>query len=298
MPKTYIKQWFNAIIKQQKALITTNDKGFSNQPDTGVSRMTAKNCTTKKRGKQPSVKAGDVFTSNQGSTAKVVEYIGNKNIIIEFDCKHKYQMRTTAFSLQTGCFKSPYHPNVCGVGYLGVGCHTENIDRKTDPTYDVWKSMIRRCYSTKSFLKHPSYIDCTVDKSWHCFQVFAEWYKSHEYYGLSYHLDKDILVKGNKVYSPETCLMIPLELNALTVNNGNCKTSYPVGVHYNESKGLYESQLSINNNLSYLGAFESIYEASQSYILAKESHVKEKAIEWKDRIDSRAFEALMAWTVY
>ena len=259
--------------------------------------MTAKNCTTKRRGKQPSVKAGDVFTSNQGSTAKVVEYIGNKNIIIEFDCKHKYQMRTTAFSLQTGCFKSPYHPNVCGVGYLGVGCHTENINRKTDPTYDVWKSMIRRCYSTKSFLRHPSYINCTVDKSWHCFQVFAEWYKNNEYYGLGYHLDKDILVKGNKIYSPDTCLLISPELNLLLTDNLACRGDLPVGVTFNKSKGKYIAQVSINHKPTHLGDFDNSCDASKAYAIAKERQVKAKAVEWKDRIDSRVFDALMAWTV-
>ena len=259
--------------------------------------MTTKNCTAKKRGVQPSVKAGDIFTSNQGGTAKVIEYIANQNIIIEFDDDHKHRMRTTAFSLRTGCFKNPYHPNVCGVGYLGAGCHTENIDRKTDPTYDVWKSMIRRCYSSKSFLKYPSYIGCAVDTSWHNFQVFAEWYKNHEYYGLGYHLDKDILIKGNKVYSPKTCLMIPLELNALAINNLHYKKGCPVGVHYNKQKGVYEAQISINNNYSYLGAFENSDDALQAYILAKEKHVKEMALEWRDRIDTKAFEALMRWTV-
>ena len=80
------------------------------------------------------------------------------------------------------------------------------------PFYDRWHGMLRRCYSAAWQSRHPAYIGCSVDKRWHSFVAFREWALSQpQWEGL--HLDKDLLVPGNKVYSPETCLFIPQSVN-------------------------------------------------------------------------------------
>ena len=79
-------------------------------------------------------------------------------------------------------------------------------DRITCPYYARWQSMIMRCHSKKYHVKNPTYIGCTVIAEWLVFSVFKEWMEGYQWEGLS--LDKDLLVQGNKVYSPETCLFI------------------------------------------------------------------------------------------
>lgn len=99
-----------------------------------------------------------------------------------------------------------YEPSVHGVGFIGEG---EYKSRKNSKMYGVWSSMIGRCYSPVTQSKQPTYIGCTVAKEWHNFQNFAKWYvENHPKGDVRYHLDKDKLVEGNKVYSPQNCCFI------------------------------------------------------------------------------------------
>ena len=59
--------------------------------------------------------------------------------------------------------------------------------------------------------------------------------------GRLYHLDKDILVKGNKVYSPETCCFVPQEINSLLVTSVRSRGDQPIGVSYNKLTQKYEA---------------------------------------------------------
>lgn len=53
------------------------------------------------------------------------------------------------------------------------------------------------------------------------FQEFAEWcqseygYMNVEQNGRFWQLDKDILVSGNMVYSPDTCCFVPNRINSV-----------------------------------------------------------------------------------
>lgn len=78
---------------------------------------------------------------------------------------------------------------------------------------DTWRGMLRRGYSEECKTKHKTYRECVVCQEWHLFSTFKEWFDKH--YVEGWHLDKDILVKENKVYSPETCCFVPSEINAL-----------------------------------------------------------------------------------
>lgn len=81
------------------------------------------------------------------------------------------------------------------------------------PIYRKWAAIFERCYSEVFQKKHPTYIGCTVDERWHSFMAFREWVLAQpEWEGL--HLDKDLLVPGNKIYGPDTCLFISSFINS------------------------------------------------------------------------------------
>ena len=71
--------------------------------------------------------------------------------------------------------------------------------------------ILERGYSKLWKEKHPTYENVYVCEEWHNFQNFAKWYYNN-YYSINeerMEIDKDILYKNNKVYSPDTCIIVP-----------------------------------------------------------------------------------------
>lgn len=161
----------------------------------------------------------------------------------------------------------------------------------------AWRSMLMRCYSDNFKISRPTYKGCTVCDEWHNFQVFADWFYGNEYSNKGYQLDKDLLVSGNKVYSADTCCFLPLELNLLLTDRANYKGSLPQGVALKKSSGRYVSQLNVDGKRVHIGYFDCENQAHRAYREAKERYVKNKALDWANRIERSAFNALMAWTV-
>lgn len=182
-----------------------------------------------------------------------------------------------------------------GVAYNSMGKHRAFIDGKKTKAYQVWRSMLQRCYDKKFHKDNPTYIGCSVCEEWLDFQNFASWYVDHKYGNLGYQLDKDLLVPNNKVYSPDTCCLIPRDLNVLLIDSRAIRGEYPQGVHFFKPTSRYAVQIRINGKQNYLGLFDTPEEASLVYKTAKEAHVKTKANEWRDRIAPEVYEALMAW---
>ena len=125
-------------------------------------------------------------------------------------------------NIKIGNVKSPNHPNVCGVGYMGVGPWKAKIDGYTTREYALWLHMISRCYSDKSMDRSPSYKRVTVCPRWLCFQNFCDDLHMVPGYELwrskfGYELDKDILCERHninpKIYSPTTCMFITKKEN-------------------------------------------------------------------------------------
>lgn len=153
-----------------------------------------------------------------------------------------------------------------------------------------------RLFCEKRLLVNPTYRDCTVCKTWLNFQVFSDWFYSHNSYGLGYELDKDLLVSGNRHYSPETCLMIPQEINkALKTVQVNTVVA---GVRKRTNTKGYQVRVTENGRRRHVGEFYTVEEASAAYVEAKERYIKNLALSWANRIEWRAFKALMEWKVY
>ena len=256
--------------------------------------MTDRNSKSKRPRKSIPVNAGDVFPTNYGGDVTILKYINKSKILVRFNDEWGYQTYVKKGNLLKGSISNPYARTVQGVGFQGVGEHPTRINKKETKSYLKWASMIRRCYSEKELEKFPTYRDCTVHPDWHNFQNFAEWHVNQEHYDSDYHLDKDLLAEGNKVYSPDTCVLIPAEintlLNACTANRGD----YPVGVSLRKDCGLFIASIRINGDKVYLGRYKTVEEAAKVYQEAKRRHVREIAEKWKGLIDHRVYLKLIS----
>jgi hypothetical protein len=136
------------------------------------------------------------------------------------------------------------------------------------PIYRKWKDMITRVYSEKMHKKNPTYIGVTVCEEWLTFSNFLKWYE--ENYIDGFDLDKDLKVKGNKLYSPETCMFVPPAVNRLFADKPNLNKSLPTGVSFHEPTGKYRARV----NRKYLGLFDRKEDASKAYAEAKNKEIK------------------------
>ena len=237
------------------------------------------------------------FKNKQGDWCTIKKYISATKILIEFDDYPEHPKCVSLAALKKGSFKNNYKPTIYGKGYLGDGKYQGSKKDGTDFVYGVWNNMLARNYDPYTQSKQPAYIGCSVCEEWLCFQNFAEFYINHPSYGLGYNLDKDLLVKGNKVYSPETCTMLPPDLNVVISGNTPSKNGMPLGV--NKIDNGYVARLSKGKDgREYLGYYKTAEEAHEVYVEAKERYVKNLALEWANRIEWKAFKALMEWKVY
>ncbi len=164
--------------------------------------------------------------------------------------------------------------------------------------YQLWKGVLQRCFDEKYKQKCPAYEGVTCSKEWLSMTKFIEDVSQMEGFGLSgWALDKDILVKGNKLYSKDNCCFVPQEVNNLLIKRDNSRGEYPVGVCFHKASGKFVSQLNINGKVKHLGYFPTPIEAFQAYKTTKEAQIKFVAHKWKHLLDERIFQALMSYEV-
>lgn len=235
---------------------------------------------------------GDRFTI-KGQQAEIIEYISSLKIRIRFE--DGYEVYSRSSRIKSGNIRNPLKKTICNIGFTGVGNHPARSDNKV---YMVWANMLNRCYSVKTQLACPTYRDCYVCESWHDFQVFADWYTSIFTGEKScWELDKDILSKGNKLYSKDNCIPIPSALNCLLLRSQNKRGQSLLGVSWHSRDLHYQSSCNVENKSIYLGHFDTEIEAFLAYKKFKEDHIKVQANKWKDKIDPRAYQALMNYEV-
>ena len=181
---------------------------------------------------------------------------------------------------------------------LGKGIYTKGkytFGKKGHPTkeYSVWLSMLTRCYNERFLLSNETYIGCEVCEEWLDFQNFAKWFNDN--YIEGYQLDKDLILKGNKLYSPKTCCFIPQEINLLLVKRKNKRGKYPIGVSRDKTK--MSAHIVIKAKQCYLGNYNTPEEAFNVYKKAKQAHILSIAEEYKDKISTEAYNSLLNYTV-
>jgi len=153
------------------------------------------------------------------------------------------------------------------------------VDNKTQscPYYVVWKSMLRRCYSPLFHIKQSTYIDCSVCNSWLTFSNFKSWMMLQDWVGKQ--LDKDILEKGNKEYSPENCIFVTSQLNVLLKDTQKVQGDYGLGVYWNTEKRKFKASYRNRGIEKFLGYFVLEKDAIQAYCFNKAKYIKEIAEE-------------------
>ena len=236
-----------------------------------------------------------------GEIAFIVEYTNNLNITVEFKNSGEL-VKTTYQQFKNGEIKSRFTPSVFGIGYLGNE-KTKDENGQTIKSYVVWTHMLRRCYSDECKKIHPTYKDCAVCKEWLNYSNFKKWYDNNYYEmdGERMDLDKDILVKGNKTYSPETCVFVPQDINTRFTKSDKARGKYPIGVTFNKNAKKFIARCNILINgkgqQKFLGYYNNIEEAFNAYKQFKENYIKQVADEYKDKIPSKLYKALYNYEV-
>jgi len=234
-------------------------------------------------------RVGEKLITNQGYEIEIINCVNSKEITVQFSDLLKTVVSGVRYSDIQG-LRNPNHISHFDIGFLGQGCY----NMKEHPeAYIKWRGMLERCYCKKYHSKKPTYIGCSVVEEWYNFQNFAEWFYKNS--RESFELDKDILIKGNKIYSPNTCCFVPAEINVLFTKI-NKRGNYPVGV-YLHREGKFQASMSVNNKQIYLGLFSTPEEAFQVYKIAKESYIKEIADRWKEKIDIKVYETMYNYQV-
>ena len=190
-------------------------------------------------------------------------------------------------------------PTVYGVGCLGGNLDLKSkINGKLCKIHNLWRKMIERCYSKKVHERCPTYIDCYVSDEFKDYSKWREWYDNYPYKQDGWHMDKDLLIKGNKVYNESTCVFIPQEINKVLVKREASRGEYLIGVCWCKTANAFKATVRKNKGKSeYLGYFKTEIEAFEAYKQAKEAYLKELADKYKDMLDPRAYEALYNYTV-
>lgn len=204
---------------------------------------------------------------------EIVEYVANEEVKVKFT-KTGFLTESSAGNIRKGLVKDNLNPSVFDVGFVGFGTYkTRGLKSKLTKEYECWSNMMARCYSAEFAKKYPTYADCTVHPDWHNFQAFAKWYEeNYPNNGGKYHLDKDLLVVGNKIYSPDMCIFTPCWLNVLTVNRISKRGCWPIGVTIDKRAGKFASRCKNgkgdNVRLGYFQTPEEAHLAWRKYKLA------------------------------
>lgn len=183
-------------------------------------------------------------------------------------------------------------PVMCGVGYRG----SENVDCVSE-SYLKWHDMLVRCYNEKFHERKPQYRGCSVCEEWLNYSNFKVWYDQNKIAGMNLDLDKDILFKGNKVYSPETCCFVPHAINTLFLSKKADRGDYPIGVSYEKDKKKFRAAMSFMGEQIKLGTFNTAEAAFARYKEYKEDFIQDLAEQYKDVIPHKVYEAMMNWKI-
>jgi len=242
---------------------------------------------------------GEVNYNKSGLEMIIVEYNNYKNITVHFTKSGSY-IKTRYDHFTEGSTKDPYDKTIFSIGYLGIGKYKSSKNKNKNIQYYTWRNMFVRCYSEEYRYKFPSYINCTVSNEWYNYQNFGKWYDEN-YYDIEnqrMELDKDILHKGNKIYSPKTCVFVPRNINCLFTKRESERGKYPIGVYYREDNNKYMASCNNGNGINeFLGIFNNKEKAFEEYKNYKENLIKTIAEKYKNTIPEKLYKAMYKYKV-
>lgn len=139
------------------------------------------------------------------------------------------------------------------------------------PFYKTWSSILQRVYCKKTQERQPTYKGASICEHWHSFMAFREWMRVQDWEEKT--IDKDIIVPGNKHYSPETCCFVTHEVNSLLCSCKKSRGAYPQGVSLHKESGKYRANMSVHGRLGHIGTYKTVTEASEAYQKEKSAHI-------------------------
>ncbi len=257
--------------------------------------------------KQMIDRLGEERQNSQYCSMKIIKYNSYNDVVVQFQDKYRAIVHTTYKHFSKGAVKNPYAPSVYEVGMIG-NKYITSIDRKHIREYLCWSGVLERCYSDLYKNKHHTYNDVICCDEWLLYENFYEWLHSQENFdkwlnGDRWAIDKDILFKRNKMYSPETCCLVPQNVNGIFVKCNTERRVLPIGVSYHKATQKYRAEISKYNNGKYvsehIGLYNTIEEAFQAYKKVKEFYIKQVAREEyvKGNITKICYDAMMNYEV-
>lgn len=222
-----------------------------------------------------------------------VKYVNSQTKVCIFCKEHgEFWQKANDHVQGRGCPICRYmRPSVVNEGFIKDIPYLSSHER----VYICWHAMASRCNSSKVHQKQPTYKDCEVCEEWRKLSSFKEWFDKHYVEGWA--LDKDILVKGNKVYSPETCCFVPQEINTLFTKKQRVRGGYPIGVSFCKNNQKFRAQIHKDGKMWGLGYYKTPKEAFHAYKVAKEAYIKEVADKWRSKLDPKVYEVIYNYEV-
>lgn len=245
-------------------------------------------------------RTGEINYNNFGTKMIIIQYNNYDDIIVEFQDEYKANIHTQYYHFKRGNVINPYDKKIYNKGFIGIGKYSYKNHKYI---YNAWKHMLNRCYSDKKSAKNSTYVNCEVCEEWLNFQNFAKWYEENYYKieGEKMCLDKDILYKGNKLYSPSTCIIVSNRINVLFVKSDKSRGEYPIGCSYDKERDKIEvhCQRIFPYKRKFLGRFplDRPFQAFTCYKQFKEKYIKEVAEEYKELIPKKLYDAMYKYEV-
>ena len=247
---------------------------------------------------------GEINYNKFGSKMIIIEYRKYNDINVYFP-EYDWTAENVRYDhFKEGKIKCIYERRTFDVGYLGEGKYNTKENGKKTKCYKIWVNMLRRCYDEKYHERQSTYIGCKVSERFLNFQNFGEWDNDNYYEieGERMELDKDILVKHNKIYSPETCIYVPQRINKLFTKSNKTRGDLPIGVSSCKN-GKYRVNCCLLNletgksESIYLGLYDIPEQAFEVYKYYKEKNIKQVADYYKNKIPQKLYNAMYRYKV-
>lgn len=248
-------------------------------------------------------RVGEKRMNNKGCLMKIIEYNNRDNIIVEFQDNYKSKVNTKYDSFVKGIVKNPYCPTLFNIGIIG-NKYPSSINGKTIKEYQTWYDMLRRCFDDEIKENRPSYKNVTCCDEWLLYENFYEWLHKQENFEKwlndnGWAIDKDIIIKGNKTYSPKTCCLVPRNINSLFTKYDKCRGDTLIGVTKKGNKFEAQCKNPLTLKKVYLGRFAIQEDAFKVYKAYKENLIKQIAQKEysQGNITKQCYEAMLQYEV-
>lgn len=235
---------------------------------------------------------GRIFDTAINGKLLVTEYVNKNTVCVKF-LDTGYETVTRMSQIKEGKVRDASKINTV-MGIASTHGEVTKIEGKHVREYVVWRAMLERCYNSNDST-NPSYTVCSVSDNFKSFKYFKSWCNKQIGFNQDdFQLDKDILSTENKIYSEDTCVFVPREVNMFFAGKVDNQCT---GIYWHKRDKKWYATISCSGVVTHLGSFKTEKEAFNVYLSAKIKRGVFLAEKWKDKVDNRVYEALINWNV-